>query len=502
MKTRIIALALALVMLITALCACTTGNGNNGDDSGTKDNGNTPGEPSGSVTDSSTKELGYYETPDDLGTMNLGKTIRILCWNAEQPEFDIENQTGDDITDAIFFKNQAVEDRLGVILDFTTTPGDYKNRTPFIQQVETGKVSRDYDVVACYSLTSSSLALKGLSADLLELDYLDFDKPWWPDSLVGQATINDKLYFASGDISTNLLHMMYATFFNKTMFAEMADLQDVDPYKLVTTKKWTLQKFIKLCESVSGKTATGDIYGLSIKDINYDAFYTSCGFKSIVKSDDGLVIADDFKAGSQKTIDFVDTLVGFVKGRYVEAVGGGSSAKTFAENRALFTIDRSYLPISSPNMIEAGDNIKFGVLPCPMYDTKQKNYVTVLGFPYTMYQIASYSELQNESAAVLECLAAEGFRRVTPVLFEKTMKVRNTSDNNAAAMYDIIKSTIYIDLGRVFAMNFNEWTWKLFRNCLEKAKNSYISEYTANVNNIQKTLDDEINPYFFGKKNN
>lgn len=500
MKTRIIALALALVMLITALCACTTGNGNNGDDSGTKDNGNNSGDPSGSVTDSPTKELGYYETPDDLGTMNLGKTIRLLCWEAEQPEFEIENQTGDDITDAIFFKNQAVADRLGVILDFTMIPGNYNNRTPFIQQVETGKGSRDYDIVACYSLTSSSLALKGLSADLLELDYLDFDKPWWPDSLVGQATINDKLYFASGDISTNLLHMMYATFFNKTMFAEMADLQDVDPYKLVTTKKWTLQKFIKLCESVSGKTATGDIYGLSIKDINYDAFYTSCGFKSIVKSDDGLVIADDFKAGSQKTIDFVDTLVGFVKGRYVEAVGSGSSAKTFAENRALFTIDRSYLPISSSNMIEAGDNIKFGVLPCPMYNTKQENYVTVLGFPYTMYQIASYSELQNESAAVLECLAAEGFRRVTPVLFEKTMKVRNTSDNNAAAMYDIIKSTIYIDLGRVFAMNFDEWTWKLFRNCLEKANNSYISEYTANVNNIQKTLDDEINPYFFGKK--
>lgn len=284
------------------------------------------------------------------------------------------------------------------------------------------------------------------------------------------------------------------------MFEEITELQDVDPYKLVTTKKWTLQRFIKLCESASGTESTGEVYGLSIKDINYDAFYTSCGFKSIVKSDNGLVIADDFKSGSQKTINFIDTLVSFVRGRYVEAVGGGSSAKTFAENRALFTIDRSYLPISSPNMIEAGDNIKFGVLPCLMYDTKQDNYVTVLGFPYTMYQIASYSELQNESAAVLECLAAEGFRRVTPVLFEKTMKVRNTSDTNAATMYDIIKSTIYIDLGRVFAMNFEEWTWKMFRNCLQKATNSYTNEYRSNVNKIQKALDDEINPYFFGTK--
>lgn len=63
MKTRIIALALALVMLITALCACTTDNGNNGDNSVSQDDGNNSSVPSGSVTDSSTKELGYYETP-------------------------------------------------------------------------------------------------------------------------------------------------------------------------------------------------------------------------------------------------------------------------------------------------------------------------------------------------------------------------------------------------------------------------------------------------------
>lgn len=500
MKKRIIALALVLTMLITVLCACNTGTPG-GEGSGTTTGGNNTDNPSdGNVTDGTTKEPSYYETPDDLGTMNLGKTIRILCWNAEQPEFYVENQTGDDISDAIFFKNQAVENRLGVTLEFETTLGDYNNRTSFIQKVESGKNSRDYDIIACYSLTSSSLALKGLSADLLELDYLNFEKPWWPESLVGQATINDKLYFASGDISTNLLHMMYATFFNKTMFEEMSGLEGVDPYKLVTSKAWTLQRMIRLCESVSGSSSAGSVYGLSIKDINYDAFYTSCGLKSIEKADGKLVISDDFKPDSEKTLALIDTLVDFLTGKYALPVGGGSSAQPFAENRVLFTIDRSYLPLVSASMIEAGDNIKFGVLPCPMYDTKQNNYVTVLGFPYTMYQIASYSELQNESAAVLECLAAEGFRRVTPVLFEKTMKVRNTSDKNAAAMYDIIKSTIYIDLGRIFAMNFNEWTWKMFRTCLQKGNNLYRNLYETNSVYIQKALDDEINPYFFGTK--
>lgn len=499
MKKRIVAFALVLIMLITALCACNTGNPG-GEGSETTTGNNTTDTPGGSVTDSTTKEPSYYETPDDLGTMNLGKTIKILCWNSEQPEFFVENQTGDDISDAIFFKNQAVENRLGVILEFESALGDYNNRAAFIQKVESGKTSRDYDIVACYSLSSSSLALKGLSADLLELDYLNFDKPWWPESLVGQATINNKLYFASGDISTNLLHMMYATFFNKTMFEEMSGLQGVDPYKLVTSKAWTIQRMIRLCESVSGTESTGTIYGLSIKSINFDAFYTSCGLKSIEKADGKLVISEDFKPSSQKTINLIDKLVEFMSGKYAYSAGSGSSAKPFAENRALFTIDRAYLPIVSANMIEAGDNIKFGVLPCPMYDTKQDNYVTVVGFPYTMYQVASYSELQNESAAVLECLAAEGFRRVTPVLYEKTMKVRNTSDQTAAAMYDIIKSTIYIDLGRIFSMNFSEWTWKTFRSCLEKGNNYYKTLYDTNSGTIQKALDDEINPYFFGTK--
>ena len=500
MKKRIIALALVLVMLITALCACTTGNTGNEKDSETQNSEETTGNSNGSVTDSQTKEPSYYETPDDLGTMNLGKTINLLCWEAEQPEFEIEGQTGDSVTDAIYFKNQAVEARLGVTLNFEMTPGNFANRKAFIEKVESGKSNKDYDIVACYSMTSSSLALKGLSEDLLSLDYLNFDKPWWPDSLVSQATINDKLYFASGDISTNLLHMMYATFFNKTMFEEFDELKDIDPYKLVTGKKWTIDRMTQLCSKVSGTTSTGEIKGLSIRDLNYDAFYTSCGLKTIEKADDKLVISEDFKPSSQKTIQLIDKLVNFVSGKYVLAVGSGSSAQPFAENRALFTIDRSYLPIVSKNMIEAGDSIVFGVIPCPMYDTKQDNYVTVVGFPYTMYQITSYSNIKNESSAVLECLAAEGFRRVTPALFEKTMKVKNTSDKNTAEMYDIIKSTVYFDLGRIFAMNFSEWTYKIFRDCLATANNSFSSSYGSNSITIQKALDEEINPYFFGSK--
>ena len=51
------------------------------------------------------------------------------------------------------------------------------------------------DIVAGYSMCGATLANSRLLLDLMELDYLDFEKPWWPDSLIKEATCGGKLYF-------------------------------------------------------------------------------------------------------------------------------------------------------------------------------------------------------------------------------------------------------------------------------------------------------------------
>ena len=56
------------------------------------------------------------DLPDDL---NFGEQeLSILYWNdVARPEFEVEDQTGDLISDAIFLRNAAVEERLGLKLD-------------------------------------------------------------------------------------------------------------------------------------------------------------------------------------------------------------------------------------------------------------------------------------------------------------------------------------------------------------------------------------------------
>ena len=55
-----------------------------------------------------------------------------------------------------------------------------------------------YDIFASYSMCG--YAGDKRVYDLLSQEHLDFEKPWWPENLIGQATINNKLYFCSGDI--------------------------------------------------------------------------------------------------------------------------------------------------------------------------------------------------------------------------------------------------------------------------------------------------------------
>ena len=93
----------------------------------------------------------------------------------------------------------------------------------------------------------ASLTYSQMLVDLTSTDYLYFSNPWWSSGLIKNTSVYGKLYFASGDISTNMLQMMYAVFFNKTLADEY---QLGDLYQLVIDDEWTLDKMLTLAEGI------------------------------------------------------------------------------------------------------------------------------------------------------------------------------------------------------------------------------------------------------------
>ena len=237
---RTISLALVLMMLLGAFAGC----------------GSDPAETTASaeVTDTTAAETEtetLYE-PDDLPAdlRYDGETINTFGWSGPAAiEFFAEEMNGELVNDAIYQRNLSVEERLGVQLEYVLQPGAYNDRNTWANTVVNSVQAGDgaYDIASGYSMSGATLAFKGVSINLNDLQYLNFDKPWWPASLQEEATCGGKLYFCSGDISTYMIYYLYGTYFNKQLIIDH-DLEN--PYDLVREGTWTLDKMMEMSSGI------------------------------------------------------------------------------------------------------------------------------------------------------------------------------------------------------------------------------------------------------------
>lgn len=437
-----------------------------------------------------TDEDGYVL--DDLpNNPAFDKTVRMLYWeDVENVEFDVSDPYGDRISNSIYMRNLAVEERLGIKLSFHGTAGNYGNLDNFLATAQAGSISGDYDLFAGYSMSGASLAINGLCLDMKTQKYLNFEKPWWPESLTSETTIIDKLFFASGDISTNLLHMMYVVFYNQ----EMIDAVSLEnPVELVDEGTWTYEKMFDMAKGMYVDTNSNDIadqddqYGFSAGKMHYEALFTGAGIKTIEKNNLGwMIVSPTFN--SAKTTKLLDDICTFVHGS-----DDGFYGTTFEKGHTLFAIDRSYYAMIHKEEM----SFTYGIVPIPKYDTIQEGYATCLGNPFTVYSIAKSSVIPDIAAATLECLASEAYRKVTPELFEATMKYQYSDVPASARMYDLIRNSVIIDLGRIFDKELGGYPHTLFSNPIAKnAPESFSSSYRTGEETMLERLKTSINPAF------
>lgn len=435
---------------------------------------------------------------DNLGTLDMGgRTFRILYWSdAEHVEFDVKDPNGDLVDEAIVARDARTMERLKCNIEYIGIPGNVSNIAAFVKAVETDMKSGNpqYDLVGSYSSTAGTLAYNGYSADLLTLEHIDLDMPWWPSELIGTSTLNNHLYFATGDISTNLLYMMYATFYNKAYLNEFGL---TDPNTLVSSGKWTLEEFEKMTKGIysdvdgDGKKSDGDRYGYATYWLHLDCLFGSVGIKSVEKnSDDLLTVSDSYY--SEKTQRMLEYLVNnfttnddwYYAGQ--NGAAGKMQQKIFSEGRSLFMTER----VRVCKNVLANTNIDYGILPVPKYDESQENYITTMAMPFSMYSIPVSASDPDASAALLECLGSEGYRRVTPKLFEVAMKVRYSKDHVSSRMYDIIRESVTFDLGRIFNESLGKIPNATLRNLVNSNSSDWASRYQTIRPQFEKYISD------------
>ena len=503
---RIIAFLLISVMLLASLGACAE----------TKAPEVTTEAPEAALTtapvveettsDPTKDENGYLkdDLPDEL---KFNEDITLLVWDdVEHEEFEIayEKLSGDIVEQSIYDRNSRVEQRLGLTLNFIRVKGNTDNVKNWNAYVGNSVSinAKEFDIIASYSVSVAKNASSGYLYNMLEDDceYLNFDQPWWSDLLLKQATFGDNLYFASGDISRNALEMMYVCFVNTVLLEEY---QLENPQELVDKNEWTYAKFIEMCQGVYKDTDGdgtksyskdgGDTFGYITSGTYADGWFYGSGASICEKSAEGDIVASPTYSG-EKVANTVDMLCDLFTGEYgVYASNGGGPVhqNAFGQGRLLFMTDRARV---SHYRLAPLDFDDFLIVPCPKYDSDQERFYTTMGNPFTLYAIPADTDNPKMASAFIECFASEGYRIVTPAVFELSLKTRYVDDPVSASMYDLVRENIVYDIGRLFSTDLIGQS--TFRNALanNQAWGSIAVQSAKGLDKALKKLNAALNP--------
>ena len=477
---KVITLLLAIVMVVAMLAACSPADSNTpgGNESDSKapagsqqpsaSQPQNPGESNPAASDPAgttppAEELSIYEQIGIEENINFGgNEFTIVHWNEGHPEFFVEeeDQDGDPINDAIYKRNLYTEDLLGIEFNFIHNKYEGNSQSQMNTwcdrlQNTMEDPSTPVDLFASYSRVLSSATVRGLNQDVSVYENLDLKKEWWPSAIIDELSIDGKLFIITGEISTNVLHNMYAIFYNKTM-AEAYGLPDM--VQLVKDDEWTIDKMIELSANgyqdmtADGKTPD-DQFGMTFAWWCADALIQGANYKILSAGNiddiaDGtyVKVSDDFFSES------FDSFVGKL-GKWANTVEvfddanySGDANTAFIEARAMFHI----------NTVSAGFNlqetdIEYGILPAPLRDVNQTTgYKTCLGNTYTNYAMVRNCKDGERAAAVLATLGYYGHELTTPAIFDVTFKGKFSKDPAMIEMFDVIRNGICFDMGLLY----------------------------------------------------
>ena len=506
-------LLLALLMALSTLAACN--NSTPSQETETEKGSTTESASSSSSSQGSGSESETDQKKED--PQFPGKVLQVLCWTSGNVTEYEETTTQEStiVEKAVFDRCDQAEARLGLRTKWTMMSNSGFVDHADVENANGGK----YDMIGNTSSYSQSLMTRGVLSNLKRFSYFDFEHESWNHSILEDVTVSNKLYFATGDISTNLIFMTSVVFFNKDLVKDLGINEKIKAewgyenlYELVTEGKWTLDKMFKLCENTykdlnnDGKKNTGDRFGLNTYNQLLENFYYGGGYTTVVVDGDTFSMSDDFMNAELvgNVLNTVNTFLHDTKDGFYETGGHSTTSKNFADKKVLF----SMAPASHAYNVHSNtEDLNYGALPIPKHSESQTRYACTQSLPYTMYSIASQSKNGDATAAFMQVLAEESYEITRPALFDKMMKGRYAEDPIDAQMWEYAVDANVFDVGRIFSGSFatadeseKSLTINLFRNCVVDDNQNWskvLSSYAvplyvsaANLTNIIAGIPD------------
>jgi len=422
--------------------------------------------------------------PDDLDFGSAEVTIYAREGAPFDYEFGVGSENGEVVNDAIWMRNLAVEERLNVKISVDASAvgtGQASIRTVVLSGDDT------YTFCTGTSFHTPALALEDCFVNLLDVEYLDFDKPWWVQNLREEMTLYDQLYFMSGDLTLTLLQYESAIFANQTLLADYGIGEDL--YSLVREGKWTLDKLSEFTRMVSadlngdGVMNEMDRFGLGLCDSSR-IMATGYGAGMLVteKNSEGI---PELALNREHTFDVFDKVNVLYRDKAVfnrfngTYLGKEPEMEVIALQRKMFANDQLLFHMGNIMDTEELRDMRsdYSILPFAKFDEAQENYISYSFDNFSVIVIPRTCPDTDLAGAVCEAMASESYRTVTPAYFDVALKGKYTRDEHAAEMIDLVHATITFNwgLGNSYTMGYVS---HIFQNAIENDI-AFASQYAS-----------------------
>ncbi len=466
MKSQKLISSLLLAAMLTSLAAC--GGASSGDD--TTDSGDT----TPSVDTTLSEEDARLATPDNLPGKNYeGYEFRIMHWS--DTFLTLEEETGDILDDAEYQRTRTVEERFNVDI-VKVKVADFKElNTQFPTSVLAGDNS--VDLAIPHQIQSGPTFINShVVGDWNETGYIDLSQPWWNQRINETIEIQGHQFYIAGPITKP---SPWCIFFNKKY---IEDYSLEDPYTLVKDGTWTIDVLLEWSKLTSkdlngdSKYDENDQYGFCFNHDNQTLnFMYAAGMQSVLVDEEGMPVPN---VNNEKMIALIEKVIDLrwkddrtlrVDYNNQGTVGNGA----FNEGRLFM---KAFGVGDAANLRDS--EIDFGIIPYPKWDEEQDAYYTHVDGMNGMLCFPINAEDYERTGIIVEALAAESWKQVTPVYYDQALGEKYFRDETSIEMMDIIMDGILYDFGYIF----DQWkncTWTIVR--LVASQSADVASHWASI---------------------
>ena len=378
---------------------------------------------------------------------------------------DKENSEEDIISFAVYSRNNRIESDYNCKIRQVSSNGNP------VEHLSLAYTNGDtYDLTIISAKPGAQASTQNLLRNINAATYTDLTHPAFDQNSIKELSVQDKLFFISGDMNVSTLEVAGLSLTNMEFYADVVDSVveafGGDPmysniYNLVTSKKWTMETMMTIAElaTIDVDDTDGDYSVIEKGDtIGYHQYlystlwyFYSSGGRITTKNEDGIPELTIQKPRNQELANYIYDHLNSVMS--VPNVPNSYSAildQNFLTGRTLF-MDCSLFEIRTEIYPRA--EFEYGILPCPLYRAGEdyhsliffNNWAHLWAIPNKVGNL-EYAERMLQIMAVYSSLSDSTMH----AYYNRTIYLNAAPDNGSRQVMNIIRQSLVYDIALMY----------------------------------------------------